>query len=162
MALSREKKEQVARELDDILKSAESIVFVQFHGLPVAETRVVRKGLREQGASFRVAKKTLIRRALEKARYKGGAPALPGEVALAYGKDSIAPARSVQAFAKQYKDALSIVGGVFEKRYLGKEGMMEIALIPSREALYGQLVSLINSPIRGFVAALNAIAEEKS
>lgn len=162
MAVSREKKEEIVRELDAILTSAESVVLVQFHGLPVADTRTLRKGLREQGVHYRVAKKTLIKRALERARYQGEQPDLPGELALAYGEDSIAPARGVQSFIKQYKDALSIVGGVFERGYLNKEGMTEIALIPPREVLYGQLVNLINSPIQGFVAALRAIVEKES
>lgn len=159
MALSRQKKVEIASGLEGTLKDAESVVFVQFHGLSVADTRAVRRGLRDQGVGYLVAKKTLIRRALEKRAYEGDAPELPGEIALAYGGDSIAPARTVQSFAKQHKDSLTIVGGVFEGAYMGKEAMTEIALIPSRETLYAQLAMVINSPIQGLAVALNQIAQ---
>jgi ribosomal protein L10 len=39
--------------------------------------------------------------------------------------------------------------------------MESIALIPSQKTLYAQFVNIINSPIQGFVVALNAIAEKK-
>ena len=161
MALSRQKKEKIAGELDGLLKKAASVVFVQFHGLSVADTGALRKKLREQGVYYRVAKKTLIRRSLKKAGYEGETPALTGEVALAYGEDHLAPARLIQSFVKQYKDALSILGGIFEGSYKDKGAMTEIALIPSQQALYGQFVKVINSPIQGLVVALSKIAETK-
>ncbi len=45
---------------------------------------------------------------------------------------------------------------------MNKAEMMEIATIPSRETLLGMFVNVINSPIQGFVVALNSIAEKKT
>ena len=161
MALSREKKVEIAANVDGLLKKAVSVVFVNFHGLSVVDTGALRKKLREEGVSYHVAKKSLIRRSLEKAGIRGEMPVLDGEVALAYGEDAIAPARGIQSFVKQYKDALSILGGIFEGSYQDKAAMTEIAGIPSPQVLYGQLAHVINSPIQGFVVALWKIAETK-
>ena len=88
-------------------------------------------------------------------------PAIFGETAMAYGADLVAPAREVLNFQKKYKDNLSIVGGIFDGKYMSKEEMMAIALIPSQQTLYAQFVNVINSPIQGFVVALSKIAEKK-
>ena len=56
---------------------------------------------------------------------------------------------------------MSIIGGIFEGKFLGGPAMMEIAMIPSRETLYAQFVNLINSPIQRFAVVLDAIANSK-
>jgi large subunit ribosomal protein L10 len=161
MALSKQKKKEITEEVESILREAESVVFANFHGLSVADTSAMRAALYEQGIRYRVAKKTLVKRALDNASYKGERPSLEGELALVAGSDPIAPARELQHFAKQHKDALSIIGGIFEGVYMDKEAMTEIAMIPPRHILYGQFVHLINSPIQGLVMVLDQIAQVK-
>jgi len=86
-------------------------------------------------------------------------PNLEGMVAIAYGDDLLSPAREVFNFHKTHKDNVSIVGGVYEGKFMSQEEMMAVATIPPIEVLYGQFVNVINSPIQGFVMALNAIAD---
>jgi large subunit ribosomal protein L10 len=87
-------------------------------------------------------------------------PALVGEFGMAYGTDLVAPARGVYEFQKKLKDQVTIVGGVFENKFMSKEDMMNIASIPPVETLYGMFVNVVNSPIQGFVVALSKIAEK--
>ena len=94
-------------------------------------------------------------------KIEGDIPALDGELAVAYGNDPIAPASAIAGFAKKYKDKISILGGMFEGRYMDKPEMITIASIPPLEVLYGQFVNIINSPIQGFVVALDQIAQKK-
>ena len=162
MAITKEKKEAIIAKLKDGLSSAQSAVFVKFHGLSVGDTTAMRKELRDNDVVYTVAKKTLIGRALDEAALKGDKPELEGEVALAYGDDLLAPAREVYAFQKKHKDSVTILGGVFEGTYKSKEEMTDIAAIPAPEVLRGQFVNIINSPIQSFVIALNQIAETKT
>jgi large subunit ribosomal protein L10 len=161
MAITKEKKEAIIAKLESGLSSAQSAVFVKFHGLSVGDTTAMRKDLRDNNVAYTVAKKSLIGRALESVKPKGDKPALEGEIALAYGDDLLAPAREVYAFQKKHKDGVTIVGGIFEGMYKSKEEMTEIAAIPAPEILRGQFVNVINSPIQGLVIALNQIAEAK-
>lgn len=162
MAISKAKKSEIVSDVSKILADSKSIAFVNFHKLTVTETGEVRKALRAAGVGYRVAKKTLIKRALEEAGITGEMPALDGEISLVYGADLLAPAREVLEFTKKFKDKLSIVGGVFEGGYKSKSEMMAIATIPSMHTLQAQFVQLINSPIQRFVLALNAIADKKN
>ncbi len=166
MARTKDEKREIVKKVEDIVKEANSLVFVNFHGLKVQDTTAVRRKLREEGIGFFVAKKTLTERALEGTSHgkkiEGTLPELNGELGLAYGKDLIAPAREVYEFQKKFKDNISILGGVFENKFMSKEEMLSIALIPSPKTLQAMFVNVINSPIQGFVMALNEIAKKKA
>lgn len=161
MAINKEKKKKIVGDVSKVVKDADSVVFINFHGLPVADTTILRKTLKGQGIGYLVSKKTLAKRALSEAKIEGTLPSMEGELALAYGKDLIAPAREVYAFQKKHPNLIQIIGGIFEKRYMNKGEMMDIAAIPPLQVLYGQVVNLINSPIQQFVMALGQIAKAK-
>lgn len=162
MTLTRKMKEELVANLDIIVKNAQSIAFVNFKNLNVEKANLVRKELREADIDYLVAKKTLIKRALVENNVEGEMPSLEGEIALVYSdKDLIAPAREIYSFQKKESTIFTIVGGVFDGRYMDKEEMTEIASIPPQPVLYGQFVNLINSPIQGLVVALDKIAEKK-
>jgi large subunit ribosomal protein L10 len=162
MAITRNKKKEIVEKASDILKKGKSFVFVNFTGLKVNDSSRMRKELREKGVGYFVSKKTLLKRALSSTNVEGDLPDFPGEVALAYGDDLIAPSREVFSFEKKFKDAIKIVGGIFEGKYLNREKMLSIATIPPLEVLYGQLVNLINSPIERLVISLDQIAKKKN
>ena len=161
MALSKEKKQEILNKLGDIVKKAKSIVFVNFHGLSVADANELRSQLREAGVDYTVAKKTLIRKALEATKFGGEVPNLDGELALAYGVDNLAPAKGIYDFQQTHKEKVQILGGIFEGEYRDKLSMNEIAAIPGRDVLIAQILNVINSPIQGLVIALDAIASNK-
>lgn len=161
MAITKTKKEEILSKLDGVKTDADSIVFVKFNGMTVADTTAMRAQLREQGVGYFVAKKTLMRRAFDGA-YEGEMPELEGEIALAYSADAIAPAQQIKEFAGKYKENIAIVGGVFQGVYKDAAEMSEIASIPPLQVLRGMFVNVINSPIQGLVLGLNAIAEKKS
>lgn len=161
MAISKEKKGEILNKLVGIVKDSATLVFVRFHKLPAKDTTNMRRALREKGVGYFVAKKTLVRRALDGASIEGTMPELEGEVAVAYSVDQIAPAQSVREFEKQFAEQMSILGGVFGGVYKDKAAMTEIASIPGLQVLRGMFANVINSPIQGLVVALNGIAEKK-
>ncbi|MDD5068533.1 MAG: 50S ribosomal protein L10 [Candidatus Pacebacteria bacterium] len=162
MPITKAKKKEILTKLEKSVKDSQSLVFVNFHGMTVANVTELRKKLTKEGIGYTVAKKTLMRKALETAGITGELPVLNGEVAIAYGADAIAPAREILVFQKKFDKKLSMLGGVFEKRYMNQSEIMGIATIPGREQLLGMFVNVINSPIQGFVVALDAIAKKKT
>ena len=159
--LQRAKKEEMIKDLEGVINNSESLVFVNFHGLKVNDETKLRRNLRDQGVNYKVSRKTLLTRAL-KGKAEGKIPELAGEVAIAYSKDQMASAREIYNFQKTHKGLLDIIGGIFEGKFIGKDKMTEIAMIPSREVLYAQFVNLINSPIQRFAVVLDQIAKSKS
>jgi large subunit ribosomal protein L10 len=162
VALTKEKKKEILAGLTKAIRENPSLVFINFHKLNVADTTKMRRDLRTGGVGYVVAKKTLIKKALEEAKIAGTVPSLDGEVALAYGADLIAPAREAYTFHKKHIEQFSILGGVFEGKFMNKEEITALASIPPLKTLYAQFVNVINSPIQGFVMALDQIAKKQT
>jgi large subunit ribosomal protein L10 len=162
MAITKAKKEDIVAKATAALKDAVSVVFVRFNKISVADTSAMRKSLREEGVGYMVAKKTLLKRALETAGYEGTLPELPGEVAMAYSTgDATAAARGLYGFGKKF-EGLSLLGGVFEGTYLDAAGITAIATIPPVPVLRGMFVNVINSPIQRFAIAMSEVAKTKT
>ena len=161
MAINREKKGEILSKLKKIVKDSASIVFINFHALPVTDSSQVRKALREKGVGYTVAKKSLTKKALSEAGFEGTMPELPGELGIVYGTDPIEGARGVYEFQKKLEKKIQIVGGVFENKFMNQSEMLVISQIPSLKTLHAQFVNLINSPIQGLVVGLKAIADKK-
>ena len=161
MALQKSKKEEIIKDLDKVISGSESLVFVNFHGLNVADETALRSNLREKEVGYRVSRKTLLKRALS-GKAEGEIPEISGEVAIAYSSDSTGSAREIYNFQKTHQGVLNILGGIFKGKFVDAVRMNEIAMIPSREVLYAQFVNLINSPIERFAVVLDQIAQSKS
>jgi large subunit ribosomal protein L10 len=162
MAKTKQQKATAIDTLADIAKKATAMAFVGFKGLSVPETTEMRRALRQEGVSYTVVKKRLMKKAFEGKGISGDFPELPGEVALAYTEgDATLPSRLIHERAQTYKDKLSLLGGVFEGSFADAAKIEEIATIPSLDVLRGMFVNVINSPIQGLVIALNQVAEKK-
>lgn len=167
---TRQQKGEIIEKIARALKEGASAVFIHFSKVSVAEESAMRRALKKDGVSYFVAKKTLIRRALEKLGLKHDEVPLEGEVAIASGggEDVTAAARLIHEFGKKLRDAstalgaskLTILGGVFEGKLIGQAAMQEIATIPSMQALRGMFAQIINSPRQRFAVVLNAVAEK--
>ena len=169
MAITKQKKQEIIKTMTDRLAGTKSVVFVNFKGLTVGETKLLRRKLSENNVGYFVAKKTLAKRVLGGLGTKGEMPELTGELAIAYlsakgeGDDVLAPARDTYAFQKAPHDkgSIEILGGIFDGEYKTKEEMMSIATIPSLLGLRGMFVNIINSPIQRFVIALEEVRKQK-
>lgn len=161
MAISRDKKVKILEKVKKAITGSQSVVFVNFQGLNVAKANELRRKLQDNNISYTVVKKSLIKKALDSSELSGVRPELGGEIALAYGEDLLAPAKGIYDFSKEVSQ-LKIVGGIFEGGYMDKEAMTDIAQIPSREGLYGQLLYMMMWPVQGLAVTIDAIAEEKA
>ena len=162
MAINKQKKVELVSELTDMVKGATSMVFVSFKGLTVNQTIVLRKKLHTDNIGYRVAKKTLLKRALEANSITGTFPEeVVAELAVVYGADALAPAREVFEFTKTYKGKLEILGGVYNGAFMNKAEMLEIATIPSREVLLSKIAFLLQSPMQRLAIAVNEVSKTK-
>lgn len=163
MAITKQKKVELVASMKDRLSKAKSVVFVNFNALSVAETKALRRKLSAEQVGYVVAKKTLAKRVLNDMGAKGEMPELPGQIALAYGEDLLAPARETYEFQKTPRDkgSISIMGGIFDGEFKTQSEMMAIATIPPLQTLRGMFLNVINSPIARVTVALGQIAESK-
>jgi large subunit ribosomal protein L10 len=162
MAITKDKKQEIVGKVQDIAKSAKTLVFANFKGLSVADQTQMRKALRQAGVGYTVAKKTLLKRGLAEAGYAGEAPELQGEIAMAYGEDELAPARELAVFVKKFGETLQFAGGVFGGAYVDRAGIAAIAAIPGMDILRGMFAQVINSPRQRFAGVLSEVAKTKT
>ena len=134
------------------------VVFVNFHGLNVAATAKLRALTRATSGKYQVAKKTLIRKALESFNVSGAMPDLEGEIGMIFSPAErlMEIAKNLVKFIKEHKE-LNIAGGILENCFIGSTTVVELSAIPSREVLLARLVYAIKSPVQGLVVALSGI-----
>ncbi|OGG72568.1 50S ribosomal protein L10 [Candidatus Kaiserbacteria bacterium RIFCSPLOWO2_01_FULL_53_17] len=166
---TKQQKVDIVKKLEEAFKTAATSVLVHFKGVNIKEETEMRKSLRGAGVTYTVAKKTLIRRALESLGHKHEEVPMEGELAIAYGGegDVTAPARLIHEFGKKYqtadkKNKLHILGGIFEGKLVGQALMQEIATIPSLQGLRGMFANVINSPIQRFAITICEVAKTKT
>lgn len=167
MAKTKEQKKEVIANLEKVMKHAASSVFVHFRGINVAQETSMRKAFRREAIGYTVAKKSLLRRALDMLGLSHDDLPLEGELAVAYNTtadaDATLVARTVESFAKEFgADKIVIEGGIFAGAIMNAVMMREIATIPPVSVLRGMFVNVINSPIQRMAIALSQIAEKKS
>lgn len=155
-----ESKKQYVNEVAEQLKSAESIVAVDYLGLTVAEVTELRRQLREEGVSFRVIKNTMIRRALDQNGVEYNEELFHGPTALAFSEDdATAPARILKNFSKD-AEALTLKGGFYDGKELTIEEVERFASLPGREGLLSMLLSVLQAPVRNVAYAVKAVQDK--
>lgn len=161
MAKSIKQKEEALAHLEAVMPKAQSMVFVDYTGISVEEATILRKKAKAEGAEYLVAKKTLIKKAAEKAGLKDlDFSALTGNVAIIFGMtDPISPAKIAHDFAKT-SEHLKILAGVMDNNYLAKSAVMQLAILPSKQQLYQMLVGTLSAPIASFARVLSGIADK--
>ncbi len=154
MPKTKQQKEATLASLTDGLKGAKASVFANFQGLTVAEADELRNSCRKEGIKVIVAKKTLLKKTFEELGIEADPKVFEGGVATFFGEaDEVAPARIVNDFAKKH-EVVAIFGGTLEGKYIDAVFVKNLASLPSKQQLLGQLVGTINAPVSGFVNAL--------
>lgn len=163
----REEKAQYIENLATELSNAQVIVTTRFQGIGVDSLNILRSDLRASGASYKVVKNTLLRRAVEGTDKAPIVDGLKGPVALAYSAtNAVETAKALKAFSKK-NDLLVIEGGLMSGRVLSADDISALADLPSLDQLRGQFLGLLQAvpqkllrvlqaPSRDFVGVLEA------
>ncbi|MCX6722030.1 MAG: 50S ribosomal protein L10 [Candidatus Staskawiczbacteria bacterium] len=164
MALTKEQKTKQIDSVKEKIAQQKSVIFVDFAKVPSKDMFGLRKSLKEAGCNLKIAKKTLVRIAFGQSGityWNKMKAVIPGQLALVFGiEDEIAPARISNIFAKTHEN-FKILGGIFEKRFIDKARVLELANIPTRNELLSRLVGSLSSSMTSFVRVLDKIRENK-
>ena len=154
-----EAKQNVIDEITEVAKTSASFILFDYRGLTAEETAELRRNLRENGATYKVWKNTLAKRALDSLNLNLD-DCLNGPSAMAYSDDSVAPIKVLSDFAKEHK-ALEIKGGIVDGEVASLDTIKQLATLPSREGLLTMLASGLIGTVRDLSIALNMLSEEK-
>ncbi len=143
------------------IEAAELIVLAHNTGITAEQDRMFRKNLRDEGASSKVVKNTLAKRALEGTKFAGLADQLKGPVVIVTSKDPISAARITYNFAKA-NEKLVIIGGANTTEVMDLNKIKFLATLPSLDALRGKLVGILQAPGAQLARLANAYATKDS
>ena len=155
--MNRAEKETFVESLAAVFAAAEMVVVSRNNGLTVAEASDLRRRMRAAGATYRVAKNRLAKRALAGTRFTSLEPLLTGPTALAWCPDPVLGAKVAVGFAKT-NERFVVVGGALGAQALDAQGVEALAELPSLDALRAQLVGLLCTPAQRLTAGLAAPA----
>lgn len=160
MSARKDSKVALVAEIKEKLQKAKSMIVVNYAGTTVDKDTQLRNDFRKENVEYHVYKNRLVLRALRELGYDVDEKLLEGtnSFALSYD-DEVAGARILNSFIKDNPN-MQFVFGTLGNEVLSKEKVETIAKLPSKQALIGQLLSVLNGPIRGVCVALNAIAEK--
>lgn len=157
--MDKTQKAAVVESLNGLLAGAGAVVVAHYSGLTVAEMNDLRSRMRAAGASFKVAKNRLVKRALEGTPVTGLSDLFKGPTGIAYSKDPIAAPKAAVEFAK-VNDKLVILGGTTGTTMLDVAGVKALAELPSLDALRGKIVGLIQAPATKLAGVIQAPASQ--
>lgn len=154
MALNLEQKKEVVAELANVATSAHSLVAAEYAGLTVAQLTELRKKARENGVYLKVAKNTLVSRAVDGTDYECVKDSLVGPLLFAFStEDPGAAGRLIKDFAKgndKLQPKIVAIGG---KAYPGTH-VDVLASLPTRDQALGMLCGLLIQPATMLVRVL--------
>jgi len=155
--MDRTQKAETVQSLNGLFANAGAVVVAHYTGMTVAQMGELRSRLRKAGASFRVAKNRLAKRAVEGTPANGIADLFKGPTGIAYSKDPVAAPKVVVAYAKE-NDKLKILGGVAIGAVLNPQGVKALAELPSLDQLRSKIIGLIQAPATKVAGVLQAPA----
>jgi large subunit ribosomal protein L10 len=131
-------------------------IIADYRGLTVGEIGDMRAKLREQGAEMIVAKNTLLRIAARETGNASMEPLLEGPTAITFAYDDVAKvAKTLNDYVKS-NSKVTVRGGMLGTSMLKEDILDQVAKLPSREQVLGQIVGGIQSPISGLVGVIGA------
>jgi len=158
MAISKDKKQQLVADLNELLSDAKMTVFAKYQGLTVAELQELRKAARENNVKIKIVKNRLVRVAMNDiAVYKDtDTSKLEGQLLYAVSsEDEVAPAQILAKFAKEHQ-ALELKGAFSgEGAALDENQVKALSALPSKDQLIGQVVDMLLSPINDVTNGLS-------
>ncbi len=154
--LTRDQKSSIIKELSEQFSRQKISLFADFRGISVAKLSQFRRELKKLGAEFKVAKKTLLKRALAEASIELEPKELEGEIGVVFGfEDQVSPAKAAVKFAKE-NQTFKMLKGILDGKVIEGAAVAALAKLPSREQLLGKLAAVLQAPIRNLAVVLQA------
>ncbi|WP_373709805.1 50S ribosomal protein L10 [Kaistella sp.] len=155
--MTKEDKVLVIQELKEVLQDAKVVYVASLEGMNAAATSDFRRQAFKQNITVKVVKNTLLQKALESIEgvdYSEMFPTFKGNSALMISETANAPAKLIQGFRKKAEVPALKSAYLQETFYVGDENLAALVSIKSREEMIGEIITLLQSPLRNVLSAL--------
>ncbi|MBN2134638.1 MAG: 50S ribosomal protein L10 [Acidobacteria bacterium] len=155
--MNKVEKTQFIKDFNTEIKDIEWAFLFDYSGLTVEQINKLRRSVRNVNSHYKVVKNNLAKKAIKGTAVEGLTDAFVGPVAMAWtSEDPVSLAKALVDFSAESKK-LQFKAGIVSGKLIEPAEFKQLSSLPSREELLAKLLYVMNSPIRGFVTALNEI-----
>ncbi|THB79520.1 MAG: 50S ribosomal protein L10 [Desulfobulbaceae bacterium] len=155
--MNRDEKSAIVAELSDQFSRSTFSVVADYCGLTVSELEKIRKELRDCNSEIRIAKNTLLKRAVADTPNESLSDDFVGTTAIVMAYDDpVSPAKILAKFAEDH-EKFELRSAVLEGERLTVDNIVALSKLPSKEVLLGQLLSVMNGVPTGLVQVLSGV-----
>ena len=157
--MTKEQKNQFVDDLTVTLSSAAVIYLADTSQLNSETTSALRRACYKKDVKMSVVKNTLLRKAFDRVEgkdFSGLYDVLAGPTSLMISDTGNVPAKLIKEFRKKNQRPILKAAFVEEMCYIGDDQLTALTEIKSREELIGDIIMLLQSPIKNVIGALQS------
>lgn len=158
--MTREEKEAQVALLKEKIATHPHFYIADIGGLNASQTVELRRRCFEQSIELRVVRNTLFHKALEASDRADFSPvydSLKGSTCILFSEVGNVPARLIKSLrAVKWEKPVLKAAYVEESFYVGEDQLETLSTLKSHDELIGDIVMLLQSPIRNVVSALQS------
>lgn len=164
--MTKDQKNEVIELLKEKFGQYNNFYIADTESLSVAQVGKLRRYCFDKNVEMKVAKNTLIRKALEgidNEKYSGVYDALHQVTALLFSENPKEPALIISSFRKESNGERPVLKAAFINGdvYMGDDKLKALTQIKTKNELIGDVIGLLQSPAKRVIAALLHNAETK-
>lgn len=159
--MTRTEKNEAIEFLKEKFSQYPNFYLTDSSSLNVEQVNALRRVCFEKKVEMRVAKNTLIRKALESLdgnEYDGLYDSLKGQTAIMFSENQKDPALIITDFRKEKKVERPVLKAAFieSNLFVGDEQLAVLRNLKSRQELIGEIIGLLQSPAKNVISALQS------
>jgi len=161
--MTKEEKVLVIQDIKELLHDAKAVYVADLEGLNASQTSDFRRQAFKNNIKLRVVKNTLLQKAMEQIEgtdYSEMFSTFKGNSALMISETANAPAKLIQNFRKAAEKPALKAAYLQETFYIGDSQLPVLANIKSKEEVIADIISILQSPIRNIISALQNKSEK--
>ena len=156
--MTKEQKVQEIQDLTDRLSSVKNLYLTDIAGLDAVQTTALRRACFNSNIKLSVVKNTLLAKAMEASDKDFGnlKEVLKGNTSLMFSEVGNTPAKLIKNFRKKSEKPLLKGAYIEEAIYIGDDQIDVLESIKSKEELIGEVITLLQSPAKNVISALQS------
>ena len=156
--MKKEQKVQEIQNLTEELSSVKNLYLTDIAGLDAVQTTALRRACFKANIKMSVVKNTLLAKAMEASDKDFGNlhETLKGNTSLMFSELGNTPAKLIKDFRKKSEKPILKGAYIEEAIYIGDDQIDALESIKSKEELIGEVITILQSPAKNIISALQS------
>jgi len=156
--MRREDKNILIEQITEDINKYDHFYLTDIAGLNASDSTELRGKCYEQGIKLMVVKNTLMKLALDKAEgdFEELYPVLKNNTAVMFADTANAPGKVIKGFLDKHEKPILKAAYAADSIFVGEENLDMLASMKSRDELIGDIVILLQSPMKTVISQLQS------